>query len=70
MTRAGLAVRTDQPYFNGAPPGTDFFLPDAGSVPGSTVTVYDGAQRPTATLQLAGNEEKWRARRPRTPGTR
>ena len=35
--------------------------PDAGSVPGSTATVYDGAGRTTDTLQLSKNTEKWRS---------
>ena len=57
----GLAVRADQPYFNSESPGTTFFRPDAGSVPGSTTTVYDGAGRTTDTLQLSKNTEKWRS---------
>ena len=56
----GLTVRADQPYFNSAAPGTTYFQPDAGAVPGSTVTVYDGAGRATDTLQLGKNTEKWR----------
>ncbi len=57
----GLAVRVDQPYYNSAAPGTTFFRPDAGSVPGSTVTVFDGAGRATDTLQLGKNAEMWRS---------
>ncbi|MFD0318594.1 RHS repeat-associated core domain-containing protein [Streptomyces flavalbus] len=55
----GLAVRTDEPYYNKSAVGS-FYQPPAGSVPGSTVTEYDGAGRVTATLQMAANEEKWR----------
>lgn len=47
-------------YYNSAAPGTAFFSPDPGSVPGSTVTEFDGAGRPTAVLQMAGNDEQWR----------
>ncbi|MBQ1090009.1 RHS repeat-associated core domain-containing protein [Streptomyces sp. B93] len=55
----GLTVRTDEPYYNKSAAGS-FYQPPAGSVPGSTVTEFDGAGRVTATLQMAGNEEKWR----------
>ncbi|MGW5188336.1 RHS repeat-associated core domain-containing protein [Kribbella sp. NPDC004138] len=56
----GLAVRTDEPYYDALAPGTDFHRPDGASVPGSTVSVYDGAGRVTATVKLAGSQELWR----------
>ncbi len=56
----GLVVRTDESYYNDAAPDTAFYKPDAGAVPSSTVTVYDGAGRPTDSLQIANNDEKWR----------
>jgi RHS repeat-associated protein len=56
----GLAVRTDEPYYDALAPGTVFYRPEGGApVPGSTVTVYDGAGRVTATVKLAGSEELW-----------
>jgi RHS repeat-associated protein len=58
----GLVALTRSPYYNSGAPGTTLFLPDAGAVPRATTTVYDGAQRETASVHLELNVEKWRTR--------
>ncbi|MEQ4305790.1 RHS repeat-associated core domain-containing protein [Plantactinospora sp. B6F1] len=56
----GLKVRESGPYYNDAPPGTTLFLPDEALLPAQTVTVYDGANRPTEEIFLSYGVEKWR----------
>lgn len=59
----GLVAEAYAPYYNAAAgPGTTLVVPDAGSVPSSTVAVYDGAERQTDSIYLNRNVEKWRTR--------
>ncbi|GAA3781714.1 RHS repeat-associated core domain-containing protein [Plantactinospora mayteni] len=56
----GMKVGETEPYYNDAPPGDTLFAPDQALLPGQTVTVYDGADRPTAEIFLSYGVEKWR----------
>ncbi|WP_344921786.1 RHS repeat-associated core domain-containing protein [Plantactinospora mayteni] len=56
----GQKVRESGPYYNDAPPGTTLFVPDQALLPAQTVTVFDGADRPTAEIFLVYGVEKWR----------
>ncbi|ROT29405.1 RHS repeat-associated core domain-containing protein [Micromonospora sp. HM5-17] len=56
----GLKVRESGPYYNDAPPGDTLFVPDHALLPAQTLTVFDGADRPTAEIFLVYGVEKWR----------
>jgi len=56
----GLEVKENGPYYNGAAPGTDVYLPDEAQLSAQTVTEYDGSGRPTAQIFKVEGVEKWR----------
>ncbi|KAA9381611.1 hypothetical protein F5972_01920 [Microbispora cellulosiformans] len=57
----GQAVKANQPYFNDQSPATTLWeVGNDADIPGQTRTQYDGAGRPTASVFLVHNVEKWR----------
>ncbi|GIH20533.1 RHS repeat-associated core domain-containing protein [Rugosimonospora africana] len=56
---AGRQVKENGPYYNDAPPGTDLLIPDETVLPAQKVTLYDGADRPTAEIFKVDGSEKW-----------
>ena len=57
----GLVSATTGAYHAEALPGpTLWTATPAGAIPSHTVNVYDGAERPTATIHMELNQEKWR----------
>jgi RHS repeat-associated protein len=56
----GLVSATTAPYRLTGAVGTTLMHIDAGSIPSHTVTMYDGAERPTAEIYLEKNAERWR----------
>ncbi|MBP2327792.1 RHS repeat-associated protein [Kibdelosporangium banguiense] len=56
----GLEVKRNGPYINDAPPGFEIFKPVESELPAQTVTEYDGADRPTASIFKVKGAEKWR----------
>jgi RHS repeat-associated protein len=58
----GLKVKENGAYYNDAPPGTDLFVPDENVLPAQTITVYDGADRPTDEIFRIDGVEMWRTR--------
>jgi RHS repeat-associated protein len=58
---AGRVVKADAAYYNAdSGPGTALFNPQDNQVPSQTVTVYDGASRPTASILKSNGVERWR----------
>jgi RHS repeat-associated protein len=58
---AGRAFKTYAPYYNSAAPGPGLFAPtNASLVPSQTLSLFDGAGRPTASVFQPGGVEKWR----------
>jgi RHS repeat-associated protein len=58
----GLAVTSNGEYWNSGTAGTTLLTGVAdNTVPGQTVTVFDGAERPTAEIFLSYGMEKWRS---------
>ncbi|GAB3935984.1 RHS repeat-associated core domain-containing protein [Kribbella albertanoniae] len=56
----GELVKENGPYFNNAPPGDQVLIPVESELPLQKVTVFDGAERPTAEIVKSRNTEKWR----------
>ncbi|HEX4812381.1 MAG TPA: RHS repeat-associated core domain-containing protein [Nonomuraea sp.] len=61
----GLAMVTRSPYYGPNAAGTAVYVPDAGAVPASTITTYDGVERKTAEIFMRPNAsgvltEQWR----------
>jgi RHS repeat-associated protein len=57
----GRAMETRSPYYDdSAPPGTTLFAIDDDEVPGETATLYDGQDRPVASVFSAYAQEQWR----------
>jgi RHS repeat-associated protein len=56
----GLEIKTNGPYYNDAPPGTDVLIPDEAMLPAQTVFEYDGTDRLTAEIFKVEGVEKWR----------
>ncbi|MER6917593.1 RHS repeat domain-containing protein [Streptomyces spiralis] len=56
----GRAFQTDAPFYNDQPVSTTLLTVTPNQIPASTVTEYDGRGRPTATVTLSLNVEKWR----------
>ncbi|WP_157640911.1 polymorphic toxin-type HINT domain-containing protein [Longispora albida] len=58
---AGRAYKTNAAYIANGSPSTDLFLPNGDAViPSQTVTLFDGAGRPVASVLKSLNTEKWR----------
>ncbi|WP_327587297.1 type IV secretion protein Rhs [Nonomuraea sp. NBC_00507] len=55
----GNAVQNNQDYYNAASPGSTLFLPTYAA-PGRTLTTYDNAGRPTASIFQVDGVERWR----------
>ncbi|WP_407566767.1 RHS repeat-associated core domain-containing protein [Polymorphospora sp. A560] len=56
----GLVVRESDPYPADGAPATSVHLVADAAVPALNVTVYDGAERPTAEIFLVHGVERWR----------
>ncbi|XVV33032.1 polymorphic toxin-type HINT domain-containing protein [Streptomyces sp. CA-100214] len=56
----GRAFQTNAPFYNDQPVSTTLLTVTPNKIPASSVTQYDGRGRPTATLTLSLNVEKWR----------
>ncbi|MER6169589.1 DddA-like double-stranded DNA deaminase toxin [Streptomyces violaceorubidus] len=56
----GRAFQTNAPFYNDQPVSTTLLTVTPNLIPASSVTQYDGRGRPTATLMLSLNVEKWR----------
>ncbi|SMD21132.1 RHS repeat-associated core domain-containing protein [Kibdelosporangium aridum] len=56
----GLEVKTNGPFYNDAPPGTDVVTPDEAMLPTQRVFEYDGEGRLTAEILKVEGTEKWR----------
>lgn len=56
----GEVAKSNGPYFNDAPPGYDILIPDEAALPAQTLTQYDGAGRPTASIFKIQGTEQWR----------
>jgi RHS repeat-associated protein len=56
----GRAYKTTNPYFNDAPVDTTLWVASDVEIPGHTVTEFDGAGRPVASVLMAGAVPKWR----------
>ncbi|CAM3770225.1 RHS repeat domain-containing protein [Kibdelosporangium persicum] len=56
----GLEIKTNGPYYNDAPPGTDVVTPDEAMLPAQTLFEYDGENRLKAEIFKVEGVEKWR----------
>ncbi len=56
---AGRIATTNSPYYTPGTPGSTLFTPGT-SIPGQTITGYDGAGRTSHTAQWINNSEAWR----------
>lgn len=56
----GRVYKSTQPYYNSAARDTALWLASDTEVPSLTLSQYDGASRPVATVYQAGATEKWR----------
>lgn len=56
----GRQWKTNGPYYDTAAPSTTLFAPTEWTFPRQTVTDYDRANRPTATITLSKLVEQWR----------
>jgi RHS repeat-associated protein len=56
----GRQHRTTQPYFTDDPVDSTLWVAADAEVPGMTVTEYDGAGRPTASVYKGRGQERWR----------
>ena len=56
----GLEIKQNGPYVNDAPPGFEIFKPNENELPAQTVTEYDGADRPSASIFKIKGVEQWR----------
>ncbi|WP_182875007.1 RHS repeat-associated core domain-containing protein [Microbispora sp. H10670] len=58
---AGRAYKTDAAYVADGTPGTGLFTPAGDNqIPAQTLTLFDGADRPTASVFRSLGVEKWR----------
>jgi RHS repeat-associated protein len=58
----GWPVETRRPYYDATTsPGTTLDVTGAGSIPGRTLTSYDGQGRVTASAFYSGNTKQWQA---------
>ncbi|WIX76951.1 RHS repeat-associated core domain-containing protein [Amycolatopsis carbonis] len=55
------AYKTTQPFFNDQNVDTKLWVASDTEIPGLTLTQFDGAGRPTASIYEAGGVEKWRS---------
>lgn len=56
----GLPWKHNGNWFNSSEPGTDLVQAHDNTVTAQAITEYDGAERPTASVFLSKNIEKWR----------
>ncbi len=56
----GLNAKSNAAYWNNSAAGTTLLTVTDNTVPGQTLTVYDGAERKTAEIFLSLGTEKWR----------
>ena len=56
----GLLVKENGTYWNDSAAGTTLLTVTDNTVPGQTVTVYDGDERETAKIFISYGTEKWR----------
>ncbi|MCT2587913.1 RHS repeat-associated core domain-containing protein [Actinophytocola gossypii] len=55
----GRPARVTQPYYNGSSVNTQLWLPFENSIPGMTVSLFDGAGRPVSQAFHGYGEKRW-----------